>query len=80
MATAAEIALWTKQLADAEAQYHEITIGRHVNRIRLADREVQNSAVSVGELRAYINELRTMLGLDPRAFVNRTPARRIMFQ
>ena len=78
MALQSEIDLWRAQLLEAEAAYHEIMVGGHVQRIRLADREVQNSPASLNMLRQYINDLRAKLEMDPMVVAPRVAARRFL--
>ncbi|MDB5596277.1 MAG: hypothetical protein JWM36_3238 [Hyphomicrobiales bacterium] len=77
--TPTEIAVWTAQLTEAEAAYHAIQIGGQVTKIKLGDREVTTSAGSIAQLRIYINDLRSRLGLLPMVVAPRTRARRAVF-
>lgn len=77
--TPTELATWTAQLAEAEAAYHAIQIGGQVTKIKLGDREVTTSAGSIAQLRIYINDLRSRLGMTPMVVAQRTRARRAVF-
>ena len=64
------------RLAEAEDTYHKLLTGQVVNKIKVWDREIDNNAINVNQLRLYIAELRANLGLPPMT-APRTPARRI---
>jgi hypothetical protein len=74
MASAAEIATWRSQLAEAEAALHSIMVNGSVARLRHGDKSMEWNAQNVGALRGYIAELRGRLG-----FSGRGSARRVNF-
>ncbi|GJD78004.1 gpW family protein [Methylobacterium gregans] len=74
----------TKQamLDEARAAYHRLLTGGRVSQARGPDgREVRWDRMPIAELRAYINQLETELGLPvtPWTGTARIPARRVMF-
>jgi len=74
MATAAELAVWRQQLAEAEAALHSILVQGSIARMRHGDKSMEWNAQNVGDLRAYIAELKGKLGQNGRGF-----ARRVIF-
>jgi len=74
MATAEELVLWKQQLADAEAALHSILVQGSIARMRHGDKSMEWNAQNVGDLRAYIAELRGKLGQNGRG-----SARRVIF-
>ena len=71
MASAAEIAAWRAQLAEAEAALHAVVVQGSVARMRHGDKSMEWNAQNVGTLRGYIDELRGKLGLTGRGFARR---------
>lgn len=71
MGTAADIALWQQQLAEAEAALHSIVVNGSVARMRHGDKSMEWNAQNVGTLRGYIAELRGRLGLPGRGSARR---------
>jgi hypothetical protein len=74
MASAADIASWRQQLAEAEAALHSIVVNGSIARMRHADKSMEWNAQNVGTLRAYIADLRGKLGMPGRG-----AARRVSF-
>jgi len=74
MATAAELAVWRQQLAEAEAALHSILVQGSIARMRHGDKSMEWNAQNVGDLRAYIAELKGKLGQNGRGV-----ARRVVF-
>ena len=74
MATSAELSLWRQQLAEAEAALHSILVQGSIARMRHGDESMEWNAQNVGDLRAYIAELKGKLGQNGRG-----SARRVIF-
>jgi hypothetical protein len=74
MATSAELSLWRQQLVEAEAALHSILVKGSIARMRHGDKSMEWNAQNVGDLRAYIAELRGKLGQNGRG-----SARRVIF-
>jgi len=74
MATAAELVVWRKQLTEAEAALHSILVQGSIARMRHGDESMEWNAQNVGDLRAYIAELKGKLGQNGRG-----SARRVIF-
>lgn len=71
MASAAEVATWRAQLAEAESALHAITVNGSVARLRHGDKNMEWNAQNIDQLRGYIAELRGKLGLNGRGFARR---------
>jgi gpW len=74
MATASELVMWRQQLAEAEAALHSILVQGSIARMRHGDKSMEWNAQNVGDLRAYIAELKGKLGQNGRG-----SARRVIF-
>ncbi|MGJ5029077.1 gpW family head-tail joining protein [Bradyrhizobium sp. HKCCYLS2038] len=71
MATAEELSLWRQQLIEAEAALHSILVQGSIARMRHGDKSMEWNAQNVGDLRAYIAELKGKLGQNGRGFARR---------
>lgn len=55
-----------EKLSDAENALHGLITGKRIVSISKGDRQVQYSQANIGDLRAYIDEIRSALGLPSR--------------
>lgn len=71
---------YTALLAEAEAAYHSVMIGGQV--VDFSDQNgerVRYSAANAGRLHAYINGLRSLLGLCPYMLPHVSPPAGVLF-